>query len=309
MGGAAILVRLAAQTVLAPAKINLALHVTGRREDGYHTLSSLVAFAEDGDGLSVAPAAHDMFAASGPFAPALAGCDPADNLVLRALSLARRVAETDGQEIAPLSLSLDKRLPIASGIGGGSADAAALLRLAGLVCPGIAPDLRAAALSLGADVPMCIDGVPALVEGIGEIGWALTRFPAIDCLLVNPGAGVATPEVFRRLKRRDHAPLPPLPPGGFANPGALVAYLRETRNDLGDAAEEIAPEIAVARHELVAAGAVFARMSGSGATVFGLFEHREALMRAEGSLRAAHPRWWLCPTRLAGTAGAREPMR
>lgn len=301
MHDTSILVSVATDTVLAPAKINLALHVTGRRADGYHTLSSLVAFARYGDILSVRPASADSLAVGGPFAGDLAAFDRDDNLVVKALRLARRIGTAHGFEIGPLALSLDKRLPVASGVGGGSADAAALLRFLAVACPEIAEPLRSASVGLGADVPMCMAGVPATVAGIGEIGAPLAGLPDMLCLLVNPRVGIATSDVFRRLDRRDSPALPPVPYDGFGSIEALRDYLEATRNDLEGPAERIAPVIADIRAALLSGGALLARMSGSGATVFGLFQSEARLKAAADLFYARHPDWWTCATRLAGT--------
>lgn len=306
MSAASTRVRLSSLPVTAPAKVNLALHVTGRRgDDGYHTLSSLVAFTADGDRLKVAAARADAFMLTGAFADALHACAPGDNLVVRALAAARAIAARAGMDFGPLAIRLEKTLPVASGIGGGSADAAALLRLVADACPELAGALRAAGLRLGADVPMCFDGVPALLEGIGDVATPLRRFPPLPCVLVNPGVPVATPEVFRRLSNRANPPLPELPADGFAGRTALVGYLRATRNDLEAPAAEIAPAIAGVREALMTAGARFARMSGSGPTVFGLFETTGEAEAAAGVIAARQPRWWIMPTRLmpAGERG------
>ncbi|WP_188911438.1 4-(cytidine 5'-diphospho)-2-C-methyl-D-erythritol kinase [Aureimonas endophytica] len=291
---------LPAGAVLAPAKVNLALHVTGRRPDGYHILSSLVAFASGaaGDRLTARSAAEDALDLTGPFAAALAASlpDGGANILAETLALARRVAARQDAELPPLHLVLDKRLPIASGIGGGSADAAALLRLVGEACPRLAAPLAEAALALGADVPMCLAGRAARIGGIGESIEPLQDFPSVAAVLVNPGVPVATPLVFARLERRDNPPMPPLPK--LADLGALLAYLEDTRNDLEPPAVALAPAIGAARAALVSGGAGFARMSGSGATVFGLFGDDAAAARAAAAIRAAEPGWWCVPTRL-----------
>ena len=298
MSAPATFLRLSGRDLPAPAKINLALHVTGRRADGYHELSSLVAFAEAGDSLSVAGAAADAFKVVGPFAASLAGCAAADNIVLKALAAARVVALRTGHDLGPLAIALKKRLPVASGIGGGSADAAALLRLVAEALPELRQDLRTIGLMLGADVPMCFDGVPSLVEGVGERSMTLSRFPAIPCLLVNPGVSVSTPAVFRALQQRSNPPMPPVPKQGFATLDALVGYLEDTRNDLEAPAATLAPAIATVMAAVHAAGARFQRMSGSGATVFGLFDSSDHTEAAAAEIAAAHPDWWVAATRL-----------
>lgn len=306
MRDAADLVRLAAAHAVAPAKINLALHVTGRRADGYHELDSLVAFAEDGDRLSVQPSERPQLILRGRFAGSLAETD--DNLVTRALELARRVLDADGIVLESATVDLEKSLPVAAGIGGGSADAAALLRIVAAAVPSHRAQLRAASLALGADVPMCFDGVAARVTGIGEVSAPLTRFPAIPIVLVNPGVRLATPAVFAQLNERRNPPLPPIPARGFEDIEALSTYLQATRNDLEAPALRLVPAIGEARDALVAAGARFARMSGSGATVFALFDAAHIAEAAARRLAAARPEWWVLTSRTAGatTAGDQE---
>jgi 4-diphosphocytidyl-2-C-methyl-D-erythritol kinase len=282
----------------APAKLNLALHVTGQRADGYHTLSSLVAFTEAGDGLTVRAAEIDGLTLSGRFANALSAGAAEENILVKARRLARAIVDASGEELPPLALHLEKSLPVASGIGGGSADAAALLRIVADLFPRCRESLRSAALSLGADVPMCFDGRPALVEGLGEISSPLRRLPVVDCLLVNPGLAVSTPAVFRQLSCRSNPPLPPVPAAGFASLAALVDYLQASRNDLAAPAGQLAPPIAAIEAALAQAGAAFARMSGSGATVFGLFASSAAASRAADIMARQHPEYWVMQTRL-----------
>lgn len=299
--------------LLARAKINYALHVTGRRADGYHLLQSLVAFAEFGDQLSAERAAGTDHALTltGPFAGALAadtgGDNPAgDNLVLRALAALARDFETTPP---PLALTLDKRLPVASGIGGGSADAAAALRLGFAAMTGREPSesemarLAEIAETLGADVPMCLTSKPALVSGTGTEVAPLPRFPGHAVLLANPGLPVATPQVFARLERRDNPPLSPLADSDLASFDALVAWLEQTRNDLEAPALALAPPIADVLAALrVAPGARLARMSGSGATCFALFAGIEEAEREARRLAAQHPGWWIQAAPVAAVA-------
>lgn len=286
-------------TESAPAKINLALHVTGRRADGYHTLDSLVVFAHEGDRLRVSPSDTDRLDLVGPFAAAL----PAgrDNIVLRALDRARAVMAAAGRPLAPLRIELDKRLPPAAGIGGGSADAAALLRVLLRRAPELGDAVRADALRLGADVPMCLDGVSARVRGIGEVTAPLAALPRLSVLLVNPGTPVSTPAVFAALARRDNPPLPALPEAGFPTLDALVGWLGETCNDLEAPALDLAPTIGDALSLVRRTGARFARMSGSGATVFGLFADDAACDAAARHIAAREPGWWVLPTHAAAT--------
>lgn len=283
----------------APAKINLALHVTGRRPDGYHTLDSLVAFAAIGDRIDAVPApqaATPSLSIEGPFA---AGLDAeADNLVLRA---ARSYA-AHGGAIAGFDLRLDKRLPVASGIGGGSADAAATLRLLARIAPLPSADPCAViAPTLGADVPMCLRSTPLRATGIGEKLAPVTGLPRLPMVLVNPRVAVSTPAVFRQLARRDNPGLAALPKS-FADVAALAAWLGSTRNDLEAAAMALHPEIADALAETGADDAcLLARMSGSGATVFGLFPDDASAARAAQRVKAARPGWWTVATHTSGS--------
>ncbi|WP_152044961.1 4-(cytidine 5'-diphospho)-2-C-methyl-D-erythritol kinase [Aureimonas psammosilenae] len=295
--------RLAPVEILAPAKINLALHVTGRRADGYHTLSSLVAFAGIGDRIELSPAGTDRLDMTGPFAAALSDslAEGAPNILARTLALARGVARLQGHEIPPLALKLDKRLPVAAGIGGGSADAAALLRALADAYPGLEAPFAEASLELGADVPMCLAARAARVSGIGETVEPLPAFPAVPAVLVNPGVPVSTPLVFSRLSRRDNPPMPDLP--ALTDLGILLDILQATRNDMEDAATAIAPAIGEARRALIEAGALLSRMSGSGATVFAVFPDDAAAAKAAAAIRQAHPHWWVEPTRLGNGGG------
>ena len=268
----------------APAKINLFLHVLGRRPDGYHALESLVTFADLGDHLRLEPGDGASLAVTGPQAGALSG--EGDNLVLRA---ARAFAASTGARRAG-RFTLEKHLPVASGIGGGSADAAAALRLLARL-NGIAADdprLMDAARLLGSDVPVCLDPAsPRLMRGTGhELGPALVA-KTCPAVLANPGRAVATAEVFRALNLAPgeaHRPVP--------SPG--------TRNDLEAPAVAIEPEIGALRAALAGEpGCTFARMSGSGATVFGLFERRQDAESAASRLAARWPGGWFA----AGTMG------
>lgn len=281
----------------AAAKINLALHVTGRRDDGYHELDSLVVFADIGDSLALVDDTPIALAIDGPFAAGLD--DGPGNLVLRA----RDAVESFSGTLPRLGFRLTKSLPVASGIGGGSADAAAALRLLAARLA-IAPDdprLIAAAETLGADVPMCVRSLPLRACGIGERIILWPRAPRLAIVLVNPGVAVSTPAVFRRLARSDGAPLPTVPAG--ATSAALAAFLRRsTRNDLEAAAIEEAPVIAEALERLGAVGECrLARMSGSGATVFGIFPDMDTAARAARQIAAERPRWWVVATQAGGS--------
>ena len=270
----------------APAKVNLHLHVVGKRADGYHLLDSLAVFAGTGDEVR-AEAADDLsLTLDGPFAAGLAA--EQDNLVLRA---ARSLADWAG--IAPRArLALTKNLPVASGIGGGSADAAAalraLVRLWGLTPP--ADALAALAARLGADVPVCLASHPARMGGIGEILTAAPRLPVCGLALVNPGVAVSTPEVFRA--RRGGFSAPADLPDAWPDAAAMAGDLVRLGNDLQAPAVALRPAIADALAAMAAApGCRLARMSGSGATCFGLFDDdAAAASAAAGGL--ARPGWW-----------------
>jgi 4-diphosphocytidyl-2-C-methyl-D-erythritol kinase len=288
----------------APAKLNLYLHVVGRRADGFHLLDSLVAFAALHDTVSAAPAASLSLALSGPFAAALSG--EADNLVLRA---ARKLADAAG--VRPqAALHLVKRLPVASGIGGGSADAAAALHAVGALWrithkPGALAKL---ALGLGADVPVCLAGRAAQVGGIGERIEPAPQLPPAALVLVNPLVPLATPAVFKARTGpfSKPAPLPPAAPPRDARD--LAEALGARRNDLAAAAAALVPEIAVVLAALEAQpGCLLARMSGSGATCFALFARAEEADAAAAALGGRRPDWWVQPSALIADAAALAP--
>jgi 4-diphosphocytidyl-2-C-methyl-D-erythritol kinase len=276
----------------ARAKINLHLHVVGRRQDGYHLLDSLVAFAGIGDRLTVSPSDRLTLSVTGPFAAGLNA--EADNLVLRA---ARTLAEHAGMQ-ATGALVLEKNLPVASGIGGGSADAAAALRL---LCRFWGLDRSALGLlagGLGADVPVCVAGVPALMSGIGEILVPAPKLPKVGIVLVNPGVAVSTPAVFR-ARSGAFSDSARFPEGGWGDAEYLAASLHSTRNDLEPPARLLAPAIGDVLATLAAIpGCLLARMSGSGATCFGLFPDPVA---AEAAARTiVRDGWWIWGGALAG---------
>ncbi|MGB3832401.1 MAG: 4-(cytidine 5'-diphospho)-2-C-methyl-D-erythritol kinase [Mesorhizobium sp.] len=277
----------------APAKINLALHVTGRRGDGYHLIESLAVFTRFGDRLQVSAAEEDGLAVSGRYAAGV----PVDgrNLIAMARDALRKAA---GRRNAfPVAVALEKNLPVASGIGGGSSDAAAALRLLARIW-GLdidAAELAEIALSLGADVPMCLAAQPLMARGIGENVEPLPAVPSLGLVLVNPGVPVSTPQVFSALRRRENEPLPALP--ARIDFHSLRNWLEATRNDLEAPAREIQPAVADALRALKRADAGFARMSGSGATCFGLYETGNVAKRAAAAIRASHPDWFVAATR------------
>jgi 4-diphosphocytidyl-2-C-methyl-D-erythritol kinase len=279
----------------APAKLNLYLHVVGKRADGYHLLDSLVAFADIGDRLAVAAAPRLSLSVCGPFAGALAGHD-ADNLVWRAAELlARRIGAAPGAAFV-----LEKNLPVASGIGGGSSDAAAALKaLAALWrAPLNEADLAAIAVQLGADVPVCLAARASWIGGIGERVEPAPSLPQAALVLVNPGIALPTATVFKT--RRGPFSAPARFSGAPGDAKALAALLAERKNDLTEAAIAAVPAIATVLERLADAdGALLARMSGSGATCFGLFESDAKAAAAAAALRAREKRWWVAAGRLA----------
>lgn len=283
---------------LAPAKINLFLHVTGRREDGYHTLESLVVFAQDAaacDRLTAAPAARIDLSIAGPQAAALQdGAD--DNLVLRAARLLQPMNMAAGNPRGA-ALTLHKTLPVASGIGGGSADAAAALHCLRALWNVAIDDeaLAAAALQLGADVPVCLQGRAMVMSGIGETLTLPPPLPPFWLVLANPGVALPTGEVFAALGGRFGPPLPlERRPGSAAD---LALLLRARRNDLDAPARFLAPEIDPVLAALSAqGGCLLARLSGSGTTCFGLFAGQREAEIAARSLARAHPQWWVAAT-------------
>jgi 4-diphosphocytidyl-2-C-methyl-D-erythritol kinase len=276
----------------APAKVNLTLRVVGRRPDGYHDLDSLVAFARLGDRLDFTPGGALALEVRGPFAAAAGSL--ADNLVLTAARALARVA--DGIELG--AFHLRKELPVAAGLGGGSADAAAALRLIARA-NALAPDdprLFAAARATGADVPVCLDPRPRVMRGVGEVLSAPLDLPPLPAVLVNPGVPLATKEVFAAY-------------AGLASPSAVTFDATAMRvasvdaaldalaggtNDLEPAAIVLCPQVAAALAALAATpGCRLARMSGSGATCFGLYASERAAAAAAHALASAHGGWWV----------------
>lgn len=281
----------------APAKINLSLHVVGRRQDGYHELESLVCFAGAADILRFTPGNELSLIVEGPTA-ALAGPEQ-DNLVLRA---ARRLA--DGKPCRTGAFHLVKKLPVAAGIGGGSSDAAAALRLLAHES-GIAlndPTLLDAARRAGSDVPVCLDARARMMRGVGDLLEAPLRLPPLFAVLVNPRVPVETPPVFRKLglERGETRPqnAHPAVPDGLPF-DELVSILKTTRNDMQAAATELAPVIDDVIAQLQSTpGCALARMSGSGATCFGLFRTCHQAAQAARRIRAVRLDWWIKATML-----------
>jgi 4-diphosphocytidyl-2-C-methyl-D-erythritol kinase len=277
----------------APAKLNLYLHVTGRRPDGFHLLDSLVAFASVGDEVTVAPAKELSLTITGPFAPQLAG-DPRDNLAWRAaVLLAGRLERS-----ADIAISLTKNLPVASGIGGGSSDAAACLNaLAALWHCRDRALLAHIGAALGSDIPACLSAWPAWLGDIGDQVEAAGKVPACGVVLVNPAIALPTASVYRAFTG------PYSPPARFSIPDDALDFadtLAMRRNDLTDAAVGLVPQIAAVLDRLarIETG-LLVRMSGSGATCFALFETTEEASAAARQLRAEYPGWWIAAAALS----------
>jgi 4-diphosphocytidyl-2-C-methyl-D-erythritol kinase len=272
----------------ARAKINLTLRVAGRRADGYHDLESLVAFADLADELTLEPGPATKLDVAGRFADAC-GAHPG-NLVLKA---ARALGLPAGH------FRLDKRIPIAAGLGGGSADAAAALRLIARA-NSLAPDdprLASAALACGADVPVCLDSKPRVMCGRGDQLSPSLQMPKLNALLVNPGTPLATAKVFAAftMAQAGSEPVHGVP---FER-DALFDWLGPRGNDLTTAAISLAPAIGQLLGEMaMLPGCRLARMSGSGATCFALFASEDETDQAARALRSKRPDWWVCRTTL-----------
>ena len=282
-----------ALTRRAPAKLNLSLSVLGRRQDGYHRLESLVAFTRFGDTVRLQPGLPLALEVEGATA-ALSGL-VADNLVLKAASLFAE--HFPGAALGRFHLT--KRIPVAAGLGGGSSDAAAALRLLAQV-HGIKPDdagLFAAARRCGADVSVCLAGSPRFMRGIGDELGPVLDLPPLIVVLVNPGVALATAAVFGAMRLRPGdgvlaAPTPLVEAG--MSPVAMLAALRSSGNDMEDAAQSLAPVLVGVLAVLASApGCKLARMTGSGATCFGLFTSRHAARGAVTAIQRGHPDWWV----------------
>lgn len=268
-------------TLFAPAKVNLALHVLGRRDDGYHDLDSIVAFADAGDRLTFTPADGFAITASGPFAAALP--PGGDNIIAKSWAAAQAIAEGRGRALPPVAVHLEKNLPVASGIGGGSANAAAALKgflqLAGLA---VDAEVVAAGLRIGADVPVCLAGVACRMQGVGERITPLGDFAPRHAILVNPLVAVSTPAVFKGLALAKGQP--------FGTPIADTRDPASWRNDLAAPAIALAPVIGDVLTRLAATpGVTRAFMSGSGATCVALLENAHVTADLDSA-------WWSART-------------
>jgi 4-diphosphocytidyl-2-C-methyl-D-erythritol kinase len=282
--------------VRAPAKINLFLHVGDQRSDGYHALESLIVFAETSDRLEFTSASKLNLKITGPFGKAL--IRDKDNLVLKAARALQAKYPHDGQGA---QITLEKHLPLASGIGGGSADAAATLRaLNGLWRLDLSEsELIGIAAEIGSDVPACLLSSPCWMEGRGERVTKLAAMPPFEIVLVNPGVAVPTGPVFAALNARSGVGAI-APPPVLASVWELVAYLADAGNDLEAPAGRFAPVIedvlSALGHE---PACVLAQMSGSGATCFGLFDGAVYAAGAAERIAQEHPHWWVKSTRIA----------
>jgi 4-diphosphocytidyl-2-C-methyl-D-erythritol kinase len=287
--------------LLAPAKVNLFLHVGAPDAEGYHPLASLMVFADIGDRLTAEPAPALIMQVEGRFARGLSASE--DNLVLKAV---RALLAGSGRTEAGLRLVLDKRLPLASGLGGGSADAGAALRLTNQILDLRQPDevLQSLAADLGADGAACFRAKPVIATGRGERLGAPPRWPDLPCVLVNPGAPCPTGAVYRAYDEQgafSSVEPPELP--AAATPAIAAGLLRKLRNDLQPAAVQMEPRVGeVLAHLDAQPETLLARMSGSGATCFALCQDMAAAQALAGRLWDSRPQWWVAPCRLGGAA-------
>ena len=298
--------KLVAVSVLAPAKINLTLHVTGQRADGYHELDSLVAFADVADDLRIQIGNTLSLKVEGPEAHHV----PVDmqNLILKVATLFN--------DLPGASFQLTKRLPVASGIGGGSADGAAAFRGLMVFSSGGEVDFKGYDIlstpmgsklgALGADIPMCLRSSTARATGIGT-DLQPEALPNVAAVLINPRVGVSTPDVFKMLKYKKNSAMPE--PPAFRGLSEFVDWLQDQRNDLQKPAMKLCPEIGNVLHAFWdVGGCLLARMSGSGATCFGLFETVEAARKAAAQISANHPDWWVVDTVLGDQITLASPQ-
>lgn len=287
----------------ARAKVNLTLHVLSRRADGYHNIESLAVFPELADLVSAAPSPNGRtdLTLEGEFAGELDLLSrPRDNLVLHAAEVLRRAAR---KRLQPLHFVLTKQIPIAAGLGGGSADAAATLRLLNRYW-GVGlkdSELARIGLELGADVPMCVASKPVIATGVGERLSPLEGIPDLPLVLVNPRIPLSTASVFSALKSTERSPMLPIQ-AKFRSVIAFVIWLRQTRNDLSEPAKTVAGHAERAVKALSAdPDCMFARMSGSGATAFGIFAKMSNAERAAERIRLKRPNWWVVATEAKGS--------
>lgn len=280
-------------TLPAPAKINLFLHLTGRRDDGYHLLQSVMVFVDVGDSLEFSPHDSLFLDVDGPFAGDMP--PPHENLIYRAAQMLAAEFKTTPRG----AVRLTKNLPVASGIAGGSADCAAALKGFAKLW-GFSDErdrIHRIGQQLGADVPACLVAKPVWAEGIGEKMMPLHDMPALHFVLANPMVATPTPEVFRRYRNRF---CPPIQfSGRKKSMQEWIADIKRYRNDLTDPAMEVTPEIRTVLQALQETpNCQVARLSGSGATCFGIYEHAETARAAVNKLKMDHPRWWVSTANL-----------
>lgn len=282
---------------IANAKINLSLKVLGKRSDGYHQLESLVVFASTADKLTCCDADELALAITGPFSQGLSSGD--DNLIMKA---ARLYAAALGRD-PTVAFTLEKNLPLASGIGGGSADAAAAVRAMMRLWGDPPGSISELTLQLGADVPVCMHKQPSFMTGVGENIRRVPRLPEVHAILVNPGVEVSTADVFKTLNAGPIEAPPRLPVmSGVETFDRLLGWLEQNSNDLEAPAIELAPVIEdVLKRLRQSAGCKLARMSGSGATCFALFDNPFDATEVAAGLRRAEPTWWVQATRFLGS--------
>ena len=285
------------ETRTAKAKINLALHVTGQREDGYHLLDTLVCFADFGDQLTIMPGVRQIplvqLSLGGEFSTDLGLVK--NNLVIRATELLAANLNECGANCFPVSFTLEKNLPVSGGLGGGSTDAAAALVLLASLwsAENAVPDLRAIAAKLGADVPMCLDDSPKRAHGIGENLAPFMLTTSLPLLLVNPGIAVSTPQIFNSLAQKTNEPICMEVSADINSLDKAVELLAPLRNDLEKPAISCNPVIATLLEQISdCTNCLLSRMSGSGATVFGIFRDMTSAKEAMDTLRNRHPDWW-----------------
>ncbi len=293
--------------LLAPAKLNLFLHITGRRPDGYHALESLVAFAAIADRVDIHPADSFSFSVCGAFADGFSESEKTgtDNLAVQAALLFREISGID----PAVAVTLTKNLPLAAGLGGGSADAAAVVR--GLcrfygVDPALfTPDRL---MRLGADVPVCYGGRAVFMGGAGEALQPVSPLPALWAVVVNPLEICGTADIFKA--RRGDFSAPETAPLKWTDGESFVMMLKDKRNDLTTAALSILPEIGIILKALEAQPDILlARMTGSGATCFGLCANEAAARRTAAAIQAAHPAWWVAQGKLMSSDPRIKDMR
>lgn len=285
----------------ASAKINLALHVTGQRNDGYHLLESIVVFTKFGDQISGHLSDKNSLTITGPFASEMAKCATDDNLISKARNALAKFALSKGINTFPVALICEKNLPLASGLGGGSADAAATLRLLVRLwqLDITDTDLAVIALKLGADVSMCLRNTPLIAKGIGDEIEDISNVPQFALVLANPLIEISTPKIFSRLKSKsnscfDHVDIP-------NDLDGFLRLLNKYRNDLQPPAIETAPEIAQCLEALSSTKPLFNRMSGSGASCFSIYSDLTGAQNACDTIKNQYPNWFVTATELRGS--------